>query len=352
MSLVQFNIETEPYNSRTNQIALKLVINNTGTEKINIISLTPNVPLGVEIQEKKDSFQESAKEKIMDLCLQLTEILNNHLIIKYEDIKKEIIDANREMFKQLLSLSPKNVLGMYIAIIKPLMMSDQMKRINSRIDATKFKIKNLEDAKWAYDKWLSNLNNDAIERNLYEGKLDQLKRLESKMNENEPSALAVIEPSSSYTRSYVITFKRRLFSQKIFNITLDGIYTEDNSTRQFRGTVSEPITISPRSSALTLLAIFASILGSILKYNLEHPNNNTEIVKYVDGLLTNLTTGNGISSVIVALIFFNIYEHINFGDFGKNIKQPPNWQVALLIGILSGLMVDKIVKALNVFIGI
>ncbi|MEI2406354.1 hypothetical protein [Niallia taxi] len=351
MSLVQFNIETEPYNNRSNQIALKLIINNTSNEKINLISLTPNVPIGVEIEERKNSFQESAKEKIMDLCLQLTEILNSHLYIKYEEIRKEIIDANKDLLNQILSFSTKNVFGLYMGIMKPSLMSSQMKRIHSRIDSTTFKIQNIEDANWAYDKWFAELNNEAIEKNLYQGKLEQLKRLESKMNENESNALAVIEPSSSYTRSYVITFKRRLFSQKIFNITLDGIYTEDTANSQFRGTVSEPITISPRSSSLTLLAVFASVLGSTLKYNLEHPEN-TQFVKYIDGLLTNLTTGYGISSIIVALIFFNIYEHINFGDFGKNIKQPPNWQVALLIGILSGLMVDKIVKALNVFVGI
>ncbi|MGG1365776.1 hypothetical protein ABE322_08305 [Priestia megaterium] len=353
MSLLQFNIETEPYNSRSNQIALKVVIRNTGKEKVNLISLNPNVPMGVEIEERRDSSQESAKERIMFLCLELTEILNNHLLIKHEEMRSKIIDANKEMLNQLLSPKLKNIfINGYFALIKPTLMSQQMKRIYSRIDATGFKIQNLQDAEWAFDKWFSKLDDDGIEKELYEGKLEQIKRLVGEMTGNESNVIAAIEPESSYTRSYVITFKRRLFSQKIFNITIEGIYTEGASVNQLRRSVSEPITISPQSFALTFLAIFASILGSILRYNLEHPNSNQQFEKYSDGLLTNLITGNGISSAIVAMIFFNIYEHINFGDFGKNIRQSPNWQVALLIGILSGLVVDKIVKALNVFIGI
>ncbi|PFK30588.1 hypothetical protein COJ18_27605 [Bacillus cereus] len=350
MSLVQFNIETEPYNSRSNQIALKLVINNNSEEKINLISLTPNVPMGVEIEERRESFQESTKEKIMDLCSQLTQILNYHIFIKYEDVKKEIIAANKELMDEVLS-SPKQAMNVYLTLMKPSMISQERKRIHSRLDAARFKIQNLEDAKWAYDKWFSNLDNDSIEKNMYEGKLEQLKNLEGKMNENESNTLAVIEPKSSYTRSYVIKFKRRLFSQKIFNITIDGLYTEDNLSGQYRGTVSEPVTISPQSFALTFLAVFASILGSILKYNLEN-TQNYYFSEYTDGLFRHLITGNGISSAIVAMIFFNIYEHINFGDFSKSINKSPNWQVALLIGILSGLMADKIVKALNIFIGI
>ncbi|MDA2233788.1 hypothetical protein PDM89_11910 [Bacillus cereus] len=361
MASVQFGLEVEPYNGRSDQIAIKLAVTNSGEEKIKLISLTPNVPIGVEIEERGDISQESKKERAIDLCLELTEILNRHLLTHYKELKKQIAEVNKDVLQIQLRSLPLifNPIELAQSLIYSTIFSSgrtgllqETRTLSRKRDSTQFKVQNLEDAKWAYDKWFSTLSDDNIEKGLYEGKLQQLKNLEDKMSENESNVLALIEPASSYTRSYVIKFKRRLFSQKIFNITIDGLYSEDNSPSQYRGTVSEPVTMSPSSFALTFLAIFSSILGSVLKYNLEHPNGSDSLLKYIDSLFTNLVTSYGVSSAIVAIVFFNIYEHINFGDFGKNIKQSPNWQVALLIGALSGLMGDKIVKALNVFIGI
>ncbi|MDC6159386.1 hypothetical protein CON85_12265 [Bacillus toyonensis] len=351
MSLVQFKIEVEPYNGRSNQIAIKLVVTNTGEDRVRLISLTPNVPIGVEIEERRDISQESKKEKAIDLCLQLTEILNNHLLINYENVKEEIIAINKEMFNEIFA-SPQKVLMNSISIIKHSVVSQEVKRINTKLDSMNYKIQSLEDAQWAYDKWFSHLGDDNVEKSLYEGKLQQLKNLEEKMGENESNVLALIEATSSYTRSYVIKFKRKLFSPKIFNITIDGLYSQDKLNGEYRVNVSEPVTISPQPFALTFLAVLSSIMGSILKYNLEHPKVSDSFLSYTNELFTYLSTGYGVSSAIVAIVFFNIYEHINFGDFGKKISSSPNGQVALLIGALSGLMGDKIVKALNVFIGI
>ncbi|MED1043990.1 hypothetical protein P4T54_05595 [Bacillus mycoides] len=350
MSSVQFKIEVESYNGRSDQIAVKLIVDNSGGERIKLISLTPNVPFGVQIEERRDTSQESKKEKAIDLCLELTDILDGYLENNYEIIKAGRISLGKERVNEIFKV--KSFFSVYASLFKQTLLSQELRAINRKLTSIKFTVQNLADAEWAYDKWFANLSDDIIEKGLYEGKLQQLKNLENQMSEIESNVLALIEPASSYTRSYVIKFKRRLFSQKIFNITIDGLYADENSSSQYRGTVSEPVTISPSSLALTFLAIISSILGAILKYNLEHSNGSDSISKYLMDLFTNLTTSYGLSSAIVAIVFFNIYEHINFGDFGKKINQSPNWQVALLIGALSGLMGDKIVKALNIFIGI
>jgi hypothetical protein len=353
MSLVQFSLDVESYNSRSNQIAVKLIVENNGDEKVKLISLTPNVPLGVELEERRDTSHESKKEKAIDLCIELTEILDGFLLSEYENIKQERISVQKEMTEEIFKVgSPFSIsVSIFSYPLKAAYLSQEIKAINRKLSSTKYYIQNLEDAKWAYDKWFASLDNGVIEKGLFEGKLQQLRNLEEKMSESESNVLAIIEPDSSYTRSYVIRFKRKKFSQKMFNITMEGVFSQDESLGQYRRTVSEPVSISPSSFALTFLAVIASVLGSILKFNLGS-STSSSFLSYFDKLFTHLTTGHGISSAIVAIVFFNIYEHINFGDFGKNINQSPNWQVALLIGTLSGLMADKIVKALSVFIGI
>jgi hypothetical protein len=53
-------------------------------------------------------------------------------------------------------------------------------------------------------------------------------------------------------------------------------------------------------------------------------------------------------ALILALIFFNIYE---FTDLGKRFKMMIGWRSALLIGALCGLLGDRILMALKAFVG-
>ena len=55
-----------------------------------------------------------------------------------------------------------------------------------------------------------------------------------------------------------------------------------------------------------------------------------------------------IIAIIVTLIFFNIYE---FTELGNRFKMSLGWRSALLIGALCGFFGDRIVAAIQGFIG-
>ncbi|HHT7190017.1 TPA: hypothetical protein ACTZ5N_003416, partial [Bacillus cereus] len=158
MSSVQFKIEVESYNGRSDQIAVKLIVDNSGGERIKLISLTPNVPFGVQIEERRDTSQESKKEKAIDLCLELTDILDGYLENNYEIIKVGRISLAKEKMNEILKV--KSFFLVYASLFKQTLLSQELRAINRKLTSIKFTVQNLADAEWAYDKWFANLSDD------------------------------------------------------------------------------------------------------------------------------------------------------------------------------------------------
>jgi hypothetical protein len=55
-----------------------------------------------------------------------------------------------------------------------------------------------------------------------------------------------------------------------------------------------------------------------------------------------------VSAAILALLFFNVYEHTSFG---RQLRMNLGWRSALLIGALCGLMQERILTSLKSLLG-
>lgn len=102
------------------------------------------------------------------------------------------------------------------------------------------------------------------------------------------------------------------------------------------------IQISPYPISLSIFTAFSAVLGSVMKSSLVL---NKDVFMY---MREEIASGRIFVGPIVAVVFFNVYEHLSVGKEVSKISV--GWRSALLIGVVSGLASDRIIKALNAFV--
>ena len=107
------------------------------------------------------------------------------------------------------------------------------------------------------------------------------------------------------------------------------------------GGTSTSIQISPRPYVLSIVSVAASLLGSLLGLV---KDNTVEHLAYLPRFIGAWNSGTFIGSAVLALVIFNVYEHIGLKD---RFKAPVGWRSALLIGILCGLFQERLLAALG-----
>ena len=183
---------------------------------------------------------------------------------------------------------------------------------------------------------------------MFLAKLEQLKTIENSIGPDaSAAAMADIETDSFYATTYVLKFSRSLFSSKKFNFTVEGQFAKNDMSETYLDSTSATIAISPRPYILSTIAVLSSLFGVSLKFSID-PNVPIDSCKYFELLGTQLITGPGVSSAILALLIFNIFEHTSLGD---KIKIGVNWRSALLVGVLCGLFSERMIEALKVLVG-
>jgi hypothetical protein len=342
---VQFTLEEERSTVRSNEVSFKVTILNKTEEKIELQSLTPKVPYGVSIEEQEDTFMESSFEKYQDLCYELSELLNNHLKSESDVYVSRLAKVESDLIeKYLRSLADR--LKVYYTLMRKSARRQMENQISRSLDTFKYKIKNYADAQWAFEKYLKN-SEESLIKGFFEGKLKQLEVLNSSIDSSNSNAIANIEAGSFYSRNYIIKCKRNMVSEKKFTFTIDSQYVGESREKIQRTTASTTIVISPYPFTLSLAAMISSLFGVILKFTLTEMNISS-VRHYFSELGTTLITGPGISALIISLLFFNILE---FTDIGKRLNIGINWRSAMFIGVIAGLMGERLVESMKVLIG-
>ena len=70
---------------------------------------------------------------------------------------------------------------------------------------------------------------------------------------------------------------------------------------------------------------------------------------FFEGLGKYIITAPGISGAVLALVIFNVYEHL---ELGRKIAMGIGWRSALLVGVLCGLFSDRMIAALEALVGV
>jgi hypothetical protein len=342
---VQITLEEEKSTFRSNEVSFKVTVLNKSDEKIELQSLTPKVPFGVSIEEQEDTFRESNLEKFQDLCYELSELLNNHLKTESDAYVARLAKIESDLIeKYLRSLADR--LKVYYALMRKSTRRELDNQINRSLDTFKYKIKNYADAQWAFEKYFMN-SGDSMIKGFFEGKLKQMEDLNSRFDLSNSSSIANIEAGSFYSRNYIIRCKRNMVNEKKFTFTIDSQFVGKSREKIQRTTASATIVISPYPFSLSVAAMVSSLFGVILKFTFKEMNFSS-VSQYFSELGIFLITGPGISALIISLIFFNILE---FTDIGKRLKIGINWRSAMFIGVMAGIMGERLVESMKVLIG-
>ena len=284
------------------------------------------------------------KSKYSKLCSELTALVNDHLLSYSQELRKKHVQITNEYLDDVLG----GRLGLAGYILKRFRgyYLKSLEQSQAYSESFFYIIENSSHANDALSFFKEDDLNTKNVLEIFKAKLKQLTELESIM-ENDPTAssLATIEPDSIFAITYVLEFPRSLIDSKRYNIDIEAVYTEYGKSEKNVGAATTSLIISPKPYILTLIAILGSLLGVLLKVAIEPTSRDSPY--FYQSTLHTLVGSVGISAVILAIIFYNVYE---FTDIGKNIKINIGWRSALLIGALCGLLGDRILSAIQSFL--
>ncbi|CCV06718.1 hypothetical protein MESS2_350090 [Mesorhizobium metallidurans STM 2683] len=226
MPKIAVNLTEQLSDARSNEVAYRATVENSGVEPVHLLALTPRLPEGVELIEVKDFSAELDKVRHQRLCRELTSILANHLSLVSTDYRKELSALFREYVKETFSMQ-----GILYIIYRISNMDKTTSKIAEKYFYMDFSIQNYTDAKAAISKWFIESNRVAGE--IFLAKAEQLERLEKTMGAGEASkALAVIEAESFAATTYVLHFPRSYLNPRKFSFTVEASISsgEDSPT--------------------------------------------------------------------------------------------------------------------------
>lgn len=341
-------LEEQLSDARSNQIAYKLTVHNSSTDPISILGLQPNVPVGGQLLEITDNESAEDFSKKSELIEELNNLLNSFLWVESEEFRENLVTAQVEAFRSMFSLN-----GFVKAYISMLIRRDIFERqVRSRINSFQYQISSGDDARHAYHTWLdtsapsvagTNHKQQGI-RILFKAKLAQLEMVEVRLQENvkDGSSLTSIEPDSSFSATYVLRFDRAMLEPVKYQVGFNVRYKTTGTDAPKSSSVAMNLQISPSPLSLSIIAIVSAALGAMLRGSL-----GGDVDKFAE-IIKSATNGQIIVGPIVALVFFNIYEHTSLG---KGLNFSISWRSALLIGALCGLAQDRVIAALTALIG-
>ena len=360
MSKINIKIEEQLTDSRSNEVAYRFAIENNNNIAVQVISIIPRIPEDVKILVIKDPSLQEVSSMQNDICRNLESIANSFL---EEELKKSkswyardteiTVTTSKERqdkFKTIIEVIIESITlitRLPLKIAFPF-VSLEIEGSEQKVpDSMKISVHNYKEGLEIYNTFLENSEIKESIKKIYYSKLEKLKEIESTLNNNTTNFLAVIEPDSFFALTYVLRFKRNIAKSKKYNIYFECCYCEAEDNRKLISGASTNLNIAPEPSALTFVSIIGSALGLILKVSMKTTYNNAP-TKFFDELWNTTMSGEPFVCAIISFIFFNVYEHTEYsGKFKMNL----NWRYALLIGVVCGILGERIIKGFQAFLG-
>lgn len=337
MSELNFKLEEQQIEARSNQIVYKLIIENKTSNSVKITRLEAKVPIGAALLKVTDTSSTEASNQRNNLMKELNLLLDRFLILVNKDYAQAVLEQNKKIIEEIYSAQGFLKI-VFKAITNVKYLEDFTKR---QLAPLKYEISCLSDANTAYDKWIKDCTDYETIKKIFSAKVQQLEKIESLMNEEEKQALTIIPNESSFTQTYVIKFNRPWFEPRKYQFSVETNYQIGNSQKQ-NYLISTNVQISPYPLCLSLISIISALMGVFVNLAVICSSNKDLLNKFFDCPRIYVAP-------IIAVVFFNIYEQT---AIGKNMKIPLSWRSAMLIGTLCGLSQDRIIASIKALVGL
>jgi len=355
MANLMLQLEEQLADMRSREKTYRFTVENKGNKTVLLRPVTPQIPEGVTLLDVKQSTERVILLKRSILLTELTAILKSYQVRLSSNMKSGIFERIRT---QIQTPSPSPA---------PQIVIDRSSTDTSK-KTFDFQIEDEADADDAVERWFKN-DPASPEAELFNAKLGQLRRYNGLIEAAggaEKAAQATLPPGSTFATTYVFRFDRGRVDTKRYMITIETAYLEDGSEIEETASVSQSAIVSPSPAVLSVVAIFSSVLGAILKAAVistspASATQRSELVEKNAVTAADALTSLGqqltptiislqmLGAMVVALLLFNIYEHT---DLGTRIKMGVAWRSALLVGVLSGAFTERLLEALKVLAGV
>jgi hypothetical protein len=168
MSIVSCRLDEQLSDLRSNQVALRLRVENAGDSPVSLLKLDPRVPDQVRLIEVKDRSMSAATSKRLELMEQLNRLLRQQLWVTSEAFRALWVERQRESVAKVLTV------GGYLSTIVRMIFTNRRFQNDMRreFESSAYIIDSLEDARSAQSRWMADTNGDQSVAELYRAKLE------------------------------------------------------------------------------------------------------------------------------------------------------------------------------------
>jgi len=293
---------------------------------MRLLAISPFLPDSVDLSETKSTSFAAVSAQRDTVLKELNNFLESVLVVYEDAILHRRLEVSEKTFNETFSAKSA---------------AENAKKLRS----FQYTIDSYSNGVETKDLFIDPSPLEEPLKNLYALKLRKLEELESRTGAGvEASSLATIQPQSIFSTTYVLKFKRKMLLTRKYNISFEVELAEEGKTERQVYSASVSLLISPPGFSLNLVVVVSALLGVALKISIDPklqalfkgPHSYPSQIGWLM-----------IEAAITSLVFFNVYEYTSFSD---RIKMALSWRSALLIGVLCGLLSDRILASLQTFL--
>jgi hypothetical protein len=358
MSNINVILEEIESDIRSNQATFKLTATDNSDAPIRLLSIEPRLPLTASLIDITDRSLAQSKSQQLELISSLNLITEKFIWNSTSSFRETWISLQTEAVGRVFPKGSTRFLINPMGHMAELFYNRQHfeDRFRREMQSISYKIYSIDDARVVFAKFINNgayyktdtekATNQPI-LSLYSAKLEQLEAVESRMEYADRRGLLSLDPLSSYSSTYVVSFQRGFLEPSRYQIAFDLIYDRigpsGDTPEHSIASTSSYIRISPSATALSIVSMLGAYLGVLLKKPSFSEADSLGVIHRSFELSQSI-----LSSSIIALVFFNVYEHTNLS---RRLDMPISWRSALLIGVLCGLSHERIIASIQSLIG-
>jgi hypothetical protein len=347
---VSFNVEIRENDVRARQFACHLKLCNNTRNTIHVLTINYSLGSGVTKERSDNTSFMDLKKEYDQLRRDVVYLFRTILIAYSEDFRKEFARQFLQSLRSRLSLKNPLMAYAYLITRRFRLYENQMLQMLQRMDVP---IASSKDAR----KFLDGLAKKGIQPSvsdlLVAKKISRMQAIE-KIDRNflRPEYVTQILPGESLEQVYILKAKRKLSSIASYTAAFDVKLAWEEAPAQggpklhVERMMSREVSfdVTPNPITLSILAVVFSILGTALNGAVSKQSGDAGPI----GLLTPQDAWR--QYFVAAVLAFVLYNSIEMTDL-RNRFRSISWRSAMVVGLICGLLSDKMLNVVKALFG-
>jgi hypothetical protein len=356
---LSLEIEIAENDLRARQFACHLRLENETDGAVNLLAINYRLGAGVTMEKTENTSLVDLKLEYDQLKADIRYLFKSLYITSSKTYREEYVKNYLETLRNQYQY--KNLFMVYVYLVTGRLRSfaRQAAQAIQRMD---FPITSAETAQSI----LSGLENTqqqdfSIIKELALAKIDRMKAIEAiDPNFLKPQYLTQILSGETFEQVFILKARRQLSSIATYTAAFEVKLSSDASSggRPVERILSRSASFNVTPSPITLSAFAAvfAFLGTVLNdiglatsaKQLPHIASSVEPgLQAISNFISLEFLQNCVVAVILSVVLYNSFELTEFKDRVKIIS----WRSAMFIGLLCGLLSDRMLKAITSFVG-